>query len=351
MANYLTGLFPAMTNAEYHANPAIGSSGLKLMARSPAHYWAAYVDPEREPDAKTKPRRRGTAWHAAVFEPHNFDWLYAAKPDVTATSTVGQTIAAFLADPQAFASRYVPIPIGKTSKEGKALVAEIEARGQVAVEKEKYDEAVRLARPLIGLELLDPKDLDRVTRAAAVARTNRNLRVILAQPGGMAEASIFFADPETGAPCKIRPDFMLPPGKLFPHGLILDGKSTIDASPDPEGFPRQVWTLDMHYQLGLYTTGFQQHYGTSEPPAFFWFAQELVPPFAHKVYPASKAHIAYGREHASQQVQRFAECLHADAWPGYPETVEPMVLPGYAQRAIEPTEPDETIEEITYASE
>ena len=35
-----------MSNAEYHADTsAISASGLKLFMRSPAHYYAAYLDP------------------------------------------------------------------------------------------------------------------------------------------------------------------------------------------------------------------------------------------------------------------------------------------------------------------
>jgi len=34
-----------MTNKEYHAKNMVGKSGLDLIARSPAHYWAKYINP------------------------------------------------------------------------------------------------------------------------------------------------------------------------------------------------------------------------------------------------------------------------------------------------------------------
>jgi len=48
-----------MNNEQYHADTsAISASGLKLFARSPAHYYAAYLDPqrpERQPGSYTHP--------------------------------------------------------------------------------------------------------------------------------------------------------------------------------------------------------------------------------------------------------------------------------------------------------
>lgn len=66
-----------LSMTEYHAKPALGSSGIKNILRSPAHYLA-------NRDTKTKPTPAmalGTAAHAAILEPHKFAKRYAEGPD------------------------------------------------------------------------------------------------------------------------------------------------------------------------------------------------------------------------------------------------------------------------------
>jgi len=53
-----------MNNEQYHADTsAISASGLKLFARSPAHYYAAYLDPQRPERQPTAAMKLGTATH------------------------------------------------------------------------------------------------------------------------------------------------------------------------------------------------------------------------------------------------------------------------------------------------
>ena len=70
-----------LTNAEYHASEGISASGLKLIGRSPLHYWAAYLDPKREPRVETPALKLGTAIHTAVLEPMRFADEYVVVPD------------------------------------------------------------------------------------------------------------------------------------------------------------------------------------------------------------------------------------------------------------------------------
>ena len=79
------GLIDGLSNEDYHENHALGASGLKMFLRSPAHYWAAYRDPERaRPDKLAW--RIGRAWHCAVFEPDEFDGRYAVQQPMEAAA-------------------------------------------------------------------------------------------------------------------------------------------------------------------------------------------------------------------------------------------------------------------------
>lgn len=272
-----------MPNQAYHAESAVGSSGLKLLRRSPAHYWAAYRDPNREPMEPTPAMKIGTAWHASIFEP------------------------------AAFARDYIEIPEGldKRTKEGKALWAEIEASGREPMAKSVMDQIAAMT-------------------AAAVAHPA--VRVIF-QQGGAAEQSMFWTDAITGVKCKIRPDFAVMPCAMFPNGLIVDGKTTEDASAD--GFPRSAWNYEYHLQAAFYVDGFQQVVGTKAPPAFLFLCQEKARPYATAVYSASDDLLQYGRKLYRAALDVLAQCERTNQWPGYPTTVAPMVLPAWAEKQVQ----------------
>jgi len=277
----------------------------------------------------------GTAWHTAIFEPHLFDASYAAKPDISAASTVAKLLdEALTGGLDAFSAKYVGIPDGitKTSKEGKALLAEIAESGRVGIEESKLAEVLDLAPPLVGRTLLSADDLDAVKAMADAARLHPVVRVIMAQPAGVAEQSVMWVDPETGAPCRIRPDYAVPPCDLFPHGLIVDGKSNDDSSP--EGFARNCWNAQMYFQAAFYSDGMQRLWGTSEPPTFMWISQERDAPFATACYSAGADFVQYGRKQYRRLLRVFADCLSTGKWPGYPTTVQPLALPGWAEKQI-----------------
>jgi hypothetical protein len=334
--NYLQGVFPDMPNAEYHGgHPHIGSSGFKLLERSPAHYWAANIDPERERSEPSRVMVMGTAWHTGIFEPHDFEGLYAAKPDISAASTVAKLLDEALVDMDAFAQKYVGIPegISRTSKEGKALLADLAAAGKTGVDESKLAEVLDLAPPLVGKTLLGADDLHAVRAMVKAARAHPITKIIMDQLEGLAEASVFWVDAETGAPCRVRPDYAVPPCTMFPNGLIVDGKSNDDSGP--EGFARNCWNSQMYYQAAFYSDGMQRLWKTKEPPAFMWLSQERDPPYATAYYAASADLVAYGRKKYRRLLRVFADCLSTGKWPGYPTTVQSLELPTWAAKIVQ----------------
>lgn len=333
--NYFTGIVADMPNETYHRQPHIGSSGFKLLAKSPAHYHAAYVDPNRERKEPSRVMVMGTAWHTGIFEPELFAGSYEAKPDISPVSTVAKLLDEALTDFDAFNAKYVATPDGvsKTSKEGKALFAELAAEGKTGIEAAKLAEVTDMVPALLGKILLNADDLEAVRSMSAAARRHPVSQVLFSLPGGMAENSIFWVDDETGAPCRIRPDYAVPPCPMFPHGLIIDGKSNDDSSP--VGFARNAWNSEMFYQAAFYSDGFQKHFGTAQPPVFAWMSQERDAPYATAFYSAGSDFVDYGRKKYRRLLRTFAACLESGTWPGYPTTVQPLELPGWAVKAIE----------------
>lgn len=327
------GLLAGLSNDEHHADPAIGASGLKLLEQSPLHYWDAYINPEREKREPTLAMRMGTAWHTAVFEPQEFSSRYATGHDVHPATKCAKLLAAVLAG-ETRLEQLVELPEGLTgtSKEGKALIAEIEADGNTPVTPADHAFVLEWHPKLVGREVMSPDDMDRIRAMAVAARSHPASRILFSQPGH-AEASIFWRDPETGLRCKIRPDWVVHPCQLFPHGLIVDGKSTEDAS-GPE-FARQAFNLEYALQAAWYVDGYQRAMGTDQPPAFIWLVQEKARPFAIAVYSCGDDLLAYGRRKYRRLLRLLARCHATKTWPGYPEAVQPLEVPAWAQKQID----------------
>jgi hypothetical protein len=289
-----------MSNEDHHAHPAIGSSGLKLVRQSPLHYWAAYLDPDREKREATDAMKLGTAVHTCMLEPEKI--------------------------PTAFG--VVPEGIDKRSKDGKALFAEIEAGGRIAIKQAEFDRALKMA---------------------AAAHAHPVSRVLFGKCKARTETSIFWVDPETGVNCKIRPDIMVEPCAQFPNGLIADLKTTEDASPSE--FGRSVWNWEMYLQAFLYPEGFMQTFGTKKPPQFLWLAQEKQPPYANKYYPCGQSLSAYGEAIVRDTLEIVAECQSTGIWPGYSTAVEPLIIPGWAEKIMNDELNEANEIEVNYASQ
>jgi exodeoxyribonuclease VIII len=71
------GVYPNLTNEEYHGGPGISKSGLDLIHRSPLHYRAAKTAAnDNEPTAA---QAIGTAFHSLLLEPESFAQLYCQQ--------------------------------------------------------------------------------------------------------------------------------------------------------------------------------------------------------------------------------------------------------------------------------
>ena len=317
----------------YHARANVGSSFLKSFQRSPLHAWSAYLDPEREQTDKLA-YRIGRAWHCALFEPAEFAERYTADHADNKLTTRAKLLARLRSgDVERMSLIGVPDDIGKTTKAGKELYAEIEARGQIALPSTDLqwvlDELMRMG----SADVLPADKMADVLRMASIARQHPISRVIFDHQDlagiGHAEVSIMDTDPATGLPLKIRPDYLVQPCAQFPHGLVIDGKSCVDASRD--GFGRAVWNYDYGLQAALYTQVAQRILGTSGRPAFVWLAQEKARPYAAQYFAAGDNLLEYWDDRIAELLPHVAECMASGAWPGYPATVETLALPAWAE--------------------
>lgn len=266
-----TGLFYGISNADYHAGPGISKSGLDLIAKSPLHYWSAYLDPDRKPREETPAMRLGTAIHAAVLEP------------------------------DAFKADYLPAPkIDRRTKEGKQVYADLSAMAEDR-----------------NMTLLDADEYEACQRIASQVRQHPAARALFAN--GVAESSVYWTDAETGVLCKCRPDWLM-------TAAILDVKSTEDASPS--GFARSIVIWRYHVQAAWYLDGLMAATGI-KAGAFLFGAFEKKPPYACGFYYADADMVELGRREYRRNLRTYADCLSSGKWPGYSTDIQPITLPAW----------------------
>lgn len=158
-----------MSNKDYHASEAIGSSLLKAIAlKSLLHA----VKTERKESAALD---LGSALHAAVLEPETFNQEFLVSPK-----------------------------FDRRTKEGKAAAADFEA---LAAGKTVIDED----------QMSDIRGMVDAIKSHEIASSMLE--------NGEAEYSYFAKDPITGLDRKCRPDY-------FNAGALIDLKSCQDASPE-----------------------------------------------------------------------------------------------------------------------
>ncbi len=260
-----------MSNEAYHATSAIGASGLKKLAKSPAHFHAAYLDENRQENVPTPTMKAGTLAHCAILEPAALDDRYVIKPE-------GHD--------------------GRT-KEGKAWCAS-----------------------MAGFEIVTADQLLTAQRQAAALRALPDIGALLSS--GRPEVSVFWIDAETGVHCKCRPDWV----HTTDDGVwLVDVKTTVDASP--AGFPKQIAKLGYHIQAAHYSAGWTAATG-QRVLGFIFAAVESDYPHVAAAYTLDQVAMVEGSDECARLLDLYAECVRTNRWPGYGTEIKALALPMWA---------------------
>jgi exodeoxyribonuclease VIII len=265
-----------MNNADYHAHPALGSSQLKEIMRSPAHFFAKYRAPDRVPFEPTPQMQFGTVVHAAILEPDTLASVVAVMPDDAPD---------------------------KRTKDGKAwheAFARMSA-GRIVLTADRYSEAITIANVV------------RADPTCATLLHNCNV-----------EESGFWTDRETGVACKFRPDAI-----KRDRSIIVDVKTTSDASE--ESFAKSIANFRYDLSAAHYMDG-ALHAFDSQPHSFIFIAVETFAPYALAVYRADQTITSKGLHDRNRALRRYAACAAAGEWPGYESGIWPISLPKWARK-------------------
>lgn len=260
-----------MPRKDYDALDAVNFSTLKLMAKSPAHYWHRLMEGGR---TDTNAMKLGRVRHMGVFEPERF------RREVVAWDG------------------------------GRRFGKEWDAFQQKHA----------------GRELITADEMSECIKLATHVRTDRIASQYVS--GGRGEFTLQWTHSEPtvgGIPgfnvqMKARPDF------VTSSGFLVDLKTTRDASPG--AFGRSVWNLHYFAQAAVYVDGYEAATGQRLP--FVFVAAEIDVPHVVTVYRMPDHVLELGRETYRAWLQRLAECRRTSSWPGYFEAEAELSLPSWA---------------------
>lgn len=247
-----------MTNAEYHAAPAVSKSDLDLINRSPAYY--RYV--KENPREQTVAMLLGSVFHKLVLEPESFAAEYAVCPAVDRRTKAGKEMH------QAFADSL-------------------------------HD----------GIEVITD-DVYKTAQAMAESVKKHTIAAKLLQ-GGQAETSYFWE--ENDIKCKCRPDYLRNDVKC-----VIDLKTTQNASP--ESFKKSAYDYRYHVQAAWYLRGLKAC--GIDVENFVFIAVEKEAPYTVCVYAADDLMFQLGEQEAMENLKTYAECRNTDIWYGYEKEPE-----------------------------
>lgn len=255
----------------YHGGPGISKSGLDKIAKSPASYYAGYLDPHRPAPKQKAGQLEGELAHCAILEPDEFAKRYAIGPTVH-----------------------------RGTKRWKDFISMLPPN-VTPIQQEQAD-----------IAWAQSKSVRRIPDVAeALAK-------------GDPETSAYWIDPDTGVLCRCRPDWTHPAGE----GVILvDVKTYSDASP--REFRRQLARKRYHVQDAFYTDGYTIASGR-EVLAFLFVVVETEYPYSASCLMLDDHGKERGRDLYRQDLTTFSECQNNNEWPGYSNEIELITLPEWA---------------------
>lgn len=278
---YGPGIYPDITEADYHADPAEGGSlsnstaALLLPPSAPAVF-------KHRLDYPTEGNKK------------HFDFGHAAHRLVLGAG---------------------------------AEIVEIKA-DSYRTKKAKEDRDI--ARSAGNIPLLS-KDVAIVEAMAEAIQAHPVASALLAPELGRPEVTLIWDDPATGVRCRARLDWL----RTVAAGvrrIQTDYKST--ASGDLESLAKSVYNFGYYRQAPWYLDGLRAlGLDPDETARFVFIAQEKEAPYLVTIFELDSNALWLGRDHNTRARHIYKRCLESGEWPAYDAgEVAQLSLPGWVLR-------------------
>lgn len=246
---------------QYASIPALRSTELKKLDKSPAHYRAAIEHEKQVTPALQKSFDRGKAFDLLIID--------------------GQ---------EAFNDKVIIEPdMHKATKAYKSWKKHL-AKGTIALSEQEYNFCLKMREQAFKKEQFSK---------------------IFDAPGH-AHRAIVWQDRGTGIWCKAEIDW------ITADGTVVDLKSAADAGF--WFFQRQARRLGYLNQGAYYMDGLSAVTGIAHTQ-FLLAVVEVEPPFESHVFRPTLEQLSQAQDQNEDRLNRLKECLENDSWPGYPDEI------------------------------
>lgn len=271
---YEPGIYD-ISNSQYHEADGISRSAISELAKSPLHYWDAYLNPIRRFKESTPSMKIGSAVHTMLLEPHLLDLTYAVKEKVDGRTKQGKEYNEF------FYSR----------NEGKTILTD-----------EEYKTALAM------------------TNSVA-----ENSRALLFMENAQFEKSFFWRDKETGFLLKARPDII-----NAELGVIAEVKSAMNSSQ--HAFKNAIMEHNYHIQAAMQLDAIEAITGIKYKHFVFIVIQNNAP-HDPELFELDDDKIEHGRREYKDALKVLKECIRTNDWKKEREKVKVLHFADYHNRS------------------
>ena len=252
-----------LSSEAYHEDKGSYSrTQLMTFNKSPFHFWAKYLNPERPKKDASKAMALGSAFHTFILEPEFFGENYIISPEKVLLKDVGRE-----------AYDYYKLQCDNLLITEKTIITMAE-----------FDTLVAMQESLMRNE--QAKDLLR---------------------DGIIEQSYFWTDKESGLMVKSRPDIMH-------SNMYVDLKTCSDASP--RAYQREMIDYGYHWQGAMLRDAIRACEGR-EMSTVINVCVETKYPYMTAIYIIDEAAIDYAEKQYKSALLELRECIEADVWLGY----------------------------------
>lgn len=257
------------THSSYYASDAVNWSTLKYMRDSPLVYRHRLTQGTED----TPVYAMGRLTHTLVFEPEKFQAEYAIWEDG-------------------------------------------DRRGSAWKEFQVANE---------GKTIFKPNEIG--TAVAMADAVKRHPLVTHYLDGGLFEHAIYWTDPDTGLPCKARPDWIIPERRM-----LIDLKTC--QSAESRRFGSAAGRYAYHLQLAHYANAITYGLGWA-PNAVKIVAVEKEAPHDVSIFNVGSDDLMIAAEEVAELLRAVKTCRQTNSWPGRYLEEQPLQLPSYINGEVE----------------
>lgn len=276
------GLYPDITDEQYHQDPVVGGSLSSTGAR-------------RLLPPSCPAKFRYLADHPEKARSNTLDFGRAAHAEMLGTG------------PELVRLNHDDL----RTNAAKAEVAEAEARGAIA---------------------LKPVEYDQITEMRLALEAHPFAAKLLARDSGKPEQTLVWDDHRTGTMRRARLDWL--PNTLSSRcRLLLPDYKTV-RSAEPTAIEKSILDYGYHMQGDWYRDGVMS-LGIADEVAFLLVCQEKTAPYVVTVVQIEPDTLLAGHVLNEFAIETYLKCVNTGHWPGYEEKVVPVRLPAWAETQFE----------------